>query len=204
MLLFRPNGEGLEGILDRLRKIERAGFEIEFTRFDFRKVENIIDDLEKGVALRSCQLEIFSLFIVKDDISTLRRTKANLVTAIQSFRRAVSGCKPWRFTTRRNRSFCCIRTRKTGGPRLAPRVERKAPIDAITGVSEYGGAHTAYDLLVFPEDWTPTRLISSYGNNNWIYNTKGDIQRRRKEAHWGSFEVGGHPPTEIPPFLDSM
>lgn len=82
--------------------------------------------------------------------------------------------------------------------------EKKAPIDATTGVVEYGGAHTAYDFPVFSGDQSPSRLISSYGNNNWIYNAKNDIQGRAQKDHWGSFDVSGHPTTEIPLFLDSM
>ena len=84
------------------------------------------------------------------------------------------------------------------------RVEKKMPIDARSGVVEYGGAHTAYDFPVFSEDQSSTQLISSYGNNNWIYNAKNDIQGRRKQDHWGSFDIAGHPTTEIPLFLDSM
>ena len=89
--------------------------------------------------------------------------------------------------------------RGTGG-----RTERKMPIDARSGVVEYGGAHTAYDFPVFSEDQTSTQLISSYGNNNWIYNAKNDIQGRRAQDHWKSFDVSGYPTTEIPLFLDSM
>ena len=50
------------------------------------------------------------------------------------------------------------------------RTEVKRPVDATSGVAEYGGAFTAYDFPTFAEDQTPTRLISSYGGNNWIYN----------------------------------
>lgn len=89
--------------------------------------------------------------------------------------------------------------RGTGG-----RTERKMPIDARTGVVEYGGAHTAYDFPVFNGDQTTTQLISSYGNNNWIYNAKNDIQGRARADHWGSFDIAGFPTTEIPLFLDSM
>lgn len=89
--------------------------------------------------------------------------------------------------------------RGTGG-----RTERKMPIDARSGVVEYGGAHTAYDFPVFSEDQSSTQLISSYGNNNWIYNAQNDIQGRRAKDHWKSFDVSGFPTTEIPLFLDSM
>lgn len=82
------------------------------------------------------------------------------------------------------------------------RTEVKKPITATSGVVEYGGAFTAYDFPTFTEDHSPTRLLSSYGANNWIYNAKVDIQGRRRADHWGSFDVPF--PTEIPLFLDSM
>ena len=59
------------------------------------------------------------------------------------------------------------------------------PIEATAGVVEYGGATTAYDFPVFDGDQSPTRLLSSYGGNNWIYNAKNDIQGRRQEDHFG-------------------
>lgn len=83
------------------------------------------------------------------------------------------------------------------------RTESKKPIEQTRGVLEYGGAHTAYDFPSFTDDQTPTRLLSSYGGNNWIYAAKTDIQGRRQADHWGSFEVN-HSPTEIPLFLDAM
>jgi prepilin-type N-terminal cleavage/methylation domain-containing protein len=82
------------------------------------------------------------------------------------------------------------------------RTETKRPIDATSGVAEYGGAFTVYDFPTFAEDQTPTRLLSSYGGNNWIYNAKQDIQGRRKADHWRSFDVPE--PTEVPLFLDAM
>ena len=80
--------------------------------------------------------------------------------------------------------------------------EKRKPIEARTGITEYGGAITAYDFPVFAEDQTPTQLVSSYGVNNWIYNAPSDIQGRAKADHWRSFDVPG--PTEVPLFLDSM
>lgn len=81
--------------------------------------------------------------------------------------------------------------------------EIKKPITARTGVHPYGGAFTAYDFPAFAEDYSPTQLLSSYGANNWIYNAKRDIQGRRKDDHWRSFDVP-FSPTEIPLFLDAM
>jgi prepilin-type N-terminal cleavage/methylation domain-containing protein len=81
--------------------------------------------------------------------------------------------------------------------------ETKRPIADTSGVVEYGGAVTAYDFPVFAEDHSPTRLLSSYGGNNWIYKARADIQGRKKEDHWGSFEVP-FATTEIPLFADAM
>lgn len=81
--------------------------------------------------------------------------------------------------------------------------EPKRPINATAGVESHGGAFTAYDFPVFAEDQSPTRLVSSYGGNNWIYNARRDIQGRRQADHWGSFDVP-FATTEIPLFLDSM
>jgi hypothetical protein len=81
--------------------------------------------------------------------------------------------------------------------------EVKKPIDARSGVVEYGGAYTAYEFPTFAEDQTPTQLVSSYGGNNWVYNAKIDIQGRRKADHWRSFDVP-FTTTEIPLFLDAM
>lgn len=89
--------------------------------------------------------------------------------------------------------------RGTGGVRN----EIKKPLEATSGVETYGGPHTVYDFPSFAEDHSPRRLLSSYGGNNWVYNTKKDIQGRRAEDHWRSFDVTGSP-TEIPLFLDAM
>lgn len=97
--------------------------------------------------------------------------------------------------------FCPEATMRRGTGGL--RNEIKKPATATTGVEAYGGAFTAYDFPSFAEDQTPTRLISSYGGNNWIYKARSDIQGRKKEDHWGSFDVP-FGPTEIPLFLDSM
>ena len=82
-------------------------------------------------------------------------------------------------------------------------VEVKRPASATTGVEAHGGAVTAYDFPTFAQDQSPTRLVSSYGGNNWIYNAQSDIQGRRKADHWGSFDAP-FSTTEIPLFLDSM
>lgn len=81
--------------------------------------------------------------------------------------------------------------------------ETRKPLEAMSGVETYGGPHTVYDFPSFAEDKSPTRLLSSYGGNNWIYNAKNDIQGRRMEDHWRSFDVN-QSPTEIPLFLDAM
>lgn len=96
--------------------------------------------------------------------------------------------------------FCPEATMRRGTGSV--RTEVKKPIEATSGVENYGGAFTAYDFPSFAEDQTPARLLSSYGGNNWIYKATHDIQGRRKADHWGSFEVPE--PTEIPLFLDAM
>ncbi len=70
-------------------------------------------------------------------------------------------------------------------------------------LAAHGGPHTAYNFPAFAEDQTPTQLVSSYGGNNWIYNTRADIQGRKAQDHWGSFEAPGNV-SDIPLFLDSM
>jgi prepilin-type N-terminal cleavage/methylation domain-containing protein len=84
-----------------------------------------------------------------------------------------------------------------GGP------ERRRPIEATAGVTDHGGAFTAYEFPVFAEDDSARQLVSSYGVNNWVYNARDSIQGRAKEDHWRSFDVP-FSPTEIPLFLDSM
>ncbi|MDG1889951.1 MAG: type II secretion system protein [Verrucomicrobiota bacterium] len=84
--------------------------------------------------------------------------------------------------------------------------EIKKPIGtAENKLANYGGAHTSYNFPNFAADQAkgPEFLISSYGGNNWIYNTKKDIQGRARKDHWGSFDVTDSV-SEIPLFLDSM
>jgi len=90
--------------------------------------------------------------------------------------------------------------RRGGG---SSRTERKMPLDARSGVVEYGGAYTAYDFPSFTDDQTPTQLLSSYGGNNWIYAAKNAIQGRAQKDHFGTFEAAKNP-TETPLFLDAM
>jgi prepilin-type N-terminal cleavage/methylation domain-containing protein len=77
------------------------------------------------------------------------------------------------------------------------------PLEATTGVVNYGGPRTAYDFPVFAEDHTPGQLVSSYGGNNWVYDARNDIQGRRRQDHWGTFNVAAAV-TEIPLFADAM
>lgn len=81
--------------------------------------------------------------------------------------------------------------------------EKRKPLEAKTGVAEYGGAFTAYDFPAFAEDQSPTQLLSSYGVNNWVYNARSDIQGRARADHWRSFDIP-FSPSEVPLFLDSM
>ncbi len=83
-------------------------------------------------------------------------------------------------------------------------VEKTLPLSTPESrLAEYGGPRSAYNFPAFTEDQTPTQLVSSYGANNWIYNAPTDIQGRRKEDHWRSFDVP-ESTTEIPLFADSM
>lgn len=82
--------------------------------------------------------------------------------------------------------------------------ETKMPLNTPESrLADYGGPHTAYNFPNFAEDLSPTQLVSSYGGNNWVYNTKNDIQGRRWQDHWGSFDVPDSA-SEIPLFADSM
>ncbi len=96
-------------------------------------------------------------------------------------------------------------------------IERKLPIETPQGsrVALWGGPHTAYDLPAYhpkvnqlpaKERWQ--WRAASYSNNNWVYDPLSEvnaIQGRQAADHWGSFDkIGGHSPTEIPLFLDSM
>lgn len=81
--------------------------------------------------------------------------------------------------------------------------ENPKPLEATVGVQAYGGPHTVYDFPTFAEDQTPTRLLSSYGINNWAYNARNDIQGRAKADHWGGFDTAGEV-SEVPLFLDAM
>ena len=82
-------------------------------------------------------------------------------------------------------------------------VEVQRPLEATAGVVAHGGPHTAYDFPTFAEDQTPTRLLSSYGINNWAYNARNNIQGRARADHWGGYDVPGSV-SEIPLFLDAM
>jgi prepilin-type N-terminal cleavage/methylation domain-containing protein len=91
------------------------------------------------------------------------------------------------------------RRSSTGGPR-----EVRMPLNTPENrLAAHGGPRTAYNFPSFAEDQSPTQLVSSYGGNNWIYNARSDIQGRRRQDHWGSFDVPGNP-SEIPLFLDAM
>jgi prepilin-type processing-associated H-X9-DG protein len=91
--------------------------------------------------------------------------------------------------------------RRAGGSVVT---ETRLPLDTPESqLAEYGGPRTAYNFPSFAEDQTPTQLVSSYGGNNWIYNAKSDIQGRRRQDHWGSFEVP-ESTSEIPLFMDAM
>ena len=82
--------------------------------------------------------------------------------------------------------------------------ETKMPLTTPESrLAEHGGPHTAYNFPAFAEDQTPTQLVSSYGGNNWIYKAKNDIQGRRWQDHWGSFDVPDST-SDIPLFADSM
>jgi prepilin-type N-terminal cleavage/methylation domain-containing protein len=48
----------------------------------------------------------------------------------------------------------------------------------------------------------PTR--ASYGNNNWLYNARTDIQGRRKDWHWRTMSPAGFDLHQIPMFMDTM
>ena len=48
----------------------------------------------------------------------------------------------------------------------------------------------------------PTR--ASYGNNNWLYNARTDIQGRRKAWHWRTMDPAGFDLHQIPMFMDTM
>ena len=48
----------------------------------------------------------------------------------------------------------------------------------------------------------PTR--ASYGNNNWLYNARTDIQGRRKDWHWRTMSPAGFDLHQIPMFMDMM
>ena len=63
-------------------------------------------------------------------------------------------------------------------------VEVKKPINARSGVVEYGGVFTAYDFPAFAEDQTQTQLVSSYGGNNWIYNANHTTRFRYAQGKW--------------------
>jgi prepilin-type N-terminal cleavage/methylation domain-containing protein len=83
-------------------------------------------------------------------------------------------------------------------------VEKRLPLGTLESrLVEYGGPRSSHAFPDFAEDQTPTQLVSSYGANNWIYNAHQDIQGRRREDHWRSFDVP-ESTTEIPLFLDSM
>ena len=82
--------------------------------------------------------------------------------------------------------------------------EVKRPLDTPESqLVSYGGPHTAYAFPKFEGDHVEGVLASSYGANNWIYYTHKDIQGRKAEDHWGSFNVP-FSPSEIPLFLDAM
>ncbi|MCD6339435.1 MAG: prepilin-type N-terminal cleavage/methylation domain-containing protein [Verrucomicrobia bacterium] len=82
--------------------------------------------------------------------------------------------------------------------------ETPRPLDAPESqLAPYGGARTAYVFPDFTGDQVKGVLVSSYGANNWIYRARKDIQGRRREDHWGSFNVN-FSPSEIPLFLDAM
>jgi hypothetical protein len=68
---------------------------------------------------------------------------------------------------------------------------------------EYGGPRTAYDFPVFADDHAPGRLVSSYGGNNRVYDARTDIQGRRRQDHWGTFNVAAAV-SDIPLFADAM
>lgn len=99
------------------------------------------------------------------------------------------------------------------------RTEQKLPIETPQPsgrVELWGGPHTAYDLPAYhpkvnrlPSNELWKWRTSSYANNNWVYDPlpggNPHIQQRLKVDHWGSFDkIGGHSPTEIPLFMDSM
>ena len=67
------------------------------------------------------------------------------------------------------------------------------------GFETYGGINSAY---IMGEGSDAHNEMASYGMNNWGYDAPVDIQGRKKEWHWRSFDVVE--PTRIPLFLDSM
>jgi prepilin-type N-terminal cleavage/methylation domain-containing protein/prepilin-type processing-associated H-X9-DG protein len=64
------------------------------------------------------------------------------------------------------------------------------------------GSPTATYIAVIRDPWTNQRLLSSYGQNNWVYFTQRNIQGRRATAHWGRLEAARQP-TDVPLMLDS-
>lgn len=63
----------------------------------------------------------------------------------------------------------------------------------------YGGINAAY---IMGDGSNAHDEVCSYGMNNWGYDAPTDIQGRKKEWHWRSFDVPE--PSRIPLFLDSM
>jgi prepilin-type N-terminal cleavage/methylation domain-containing protein/prepilin-type processing-associated H-X9-DG protein len=89
------------------------------------------------------------------------------------------------------------------------KAESLVPIGTWNAV-EYGGPHSCYQfpLIDFTQERTGVArrwLLSSYGINNWVYNSPPDvteIQGRPTRRNWRTFNVPH--PTEIPLFADSM
>lgn len=64
------------------------------------------------------------------------------------------------------------------------------------------GSPTATYVAVINDPYTGKPMLSSYGQNNWVYFTKKDIQGRKRAEHWGRLEAARRP-TDVPLMLDA-
>ncbi len=69
----------------------------------------------------------------------------------------------------------------------------------VGGYETYGGVKSAYIMGI---SQTASNEVASYGLNLWAYNAPIDIQKRKREWHWGSLSAATDP-VNTPLQLDS-